>query len=255
MKHYQKTTTSASSKSPRGATHRRYRRTIWSGVMPDDIEVELAPHDIVQIQVGYQDALLLEQWPSEDLAKRADDHAAARDHDIRRHSVSRVTYRVVCGVVFLFGVLARGQHEASAFDSNVAHGVLPDGPCIYGGGAVDLCTLGVVERSHCGPEMSTLACDIWRECTNGGAYNSPCGTAISLVLWPDMQATDSPTNGRRYLCTNTFTLGRLCEMCLVHWKCRLVPLAPYDSLHGRGDQLSVLRHVPKQRVHEHDSAV
>jgi hypothetical protein len=60
--------------------------------MPDDVEVEPAARDLVEVKVGKQDLLAVTGGPGQDLPERPDDSATASDHDI----VRRVRERVGC---------------------------------------------------------------------------------------------------------------------------------------------------------------
>src|SRR6185369_15298193 len=90
---------------------------IWAGVVPDDIEVELAFGDLTGVEFGGQDALAPVAGSGENTTERIDDDAAAADEVVR---------------------LAGGEDEATPFERDVAHGDGPALAVVDGGGAIEL---------------------------------------------------------------------------------------------------------------------
>ena len=99
--------------------------------MPGGVEIELAPCHRVQIDLGDQNALFVEQRTGKDIAQRIKDHAATAHHDAIRISPGE---GIVFREIFFPQHLATRKHEGAPFEGDVFHCRLPAVPVVGGGG-------------------------------------------------------------------------------------------------------------------------
>ena len=146
-------------------------RTVRSRIMSDRVQVKLAPHNIVEIQLGSQDVLPFPRRSREYRSKRTDNETSPIDHDLVRIAIVGVRNCVVFGVIPFGSKLACRQDKAPPFHGNVDHRIGPNRTVIHSGSTIDLRTQGIIVGSH----RSGLSqmCSLSDTITYTVAYNFP----------------------------------------------------------------------------------
>ena len=92
-------------------------------IMTHDVEVKLAAHDLVQVEIRREDAGLVIKRPGDHLPQGVDDAASTTRHDCLW--IAPLHRRINFGIIRASRKLVRREDEAPALERDVPHGRLP----------------------------------------------------------------------------------------------------------------------------------